>query len=97
MHMFPCPRCAALSIPLDDKFKTGLWQSITCKNCGANLIALPILLALVHFMYVWNVAWLISLYYFEMEWFYYLGIMLEWAAIEAMNIWYMPLAAQRAP
>lgn len=97
MHMFPCPRCEAHSIPLSDKFKTGLWQSIKCKNCGAQLIALPILLALVHFMYVWNVVWLISLYYFDMEWFYYLGIMLEWAAIEAMNIWYMPLAAQRAP
>lgn len=96
MHMFPCPRCEAHSIPLSDKFKTGLWQSITCKNCGAKLIALPILLALVHFMYVWNVVWLISLYYFEMAWFYYLGIMLEWAVIEAMNIWYMPLAAQRA-
>lgn len=95
MHMFPCPRCEAHSIPLIDKFKSGLWQSITCKNCGAQLIALPILLALVHFMYVWNVVWLISIYYFDMAWFYYLGIMLEWAMIEAMNIWYMPLAAQR--
>ncbi len=96
MHIFPCPRCEAHSIPLSDKFKAGLWLSITCKNCSASLIALPILLALVHFMYVWNVVWLISAYYFEMEWFYYLGIMLEWAVLEAMNIWYMPLAAQRA-
>jgi len=47
-------------------------------------------------MYVWNVVWLISAYYFDVAWYYYLGIMLEWAAIEAMNIWYMPLAAQRA-
>ena len=97
MHMFPCQRCEAHSIPLIDKFKSGLWVSITCSSCGASLIALPILLALVHFMYVWNVVWLISAYYFEGAWFYYLGILLEWAVLEALNIWYMPLAAQRSP
>lgn len=95
MHHFTCPRCQTQSIPLGDKFKAGLWQAISCKNCGARLIALPILLALVHFMYVWNVVWLISLRYFDMEWYYYVGIMLEWAVIEAMNICYMPLAVQR--
>lgn len=96
MHMFTCPRCKAQSIPLSDKFKSGLWQTISCKSCGAKLIALPILLALLHFTYVWNVAWLCTFYYFDLSGFYYAGLILVWALIEAMNVWYMPLAAIRS-
>ena len=42
MHMYKCPRCHTLSIPLKDKYRTGIWGIVYCEHCKAKLCAYPI-------------------------------------------------------
>lgn len=96
MHNFPCPRCQTHSITFKDKFRADLWIPIFCSNCGAKLTALPILLALLHGVYVWNVLWLYATYKFDLTVWWYPIVMVEWVVFELLSIWYMPLAVLRA-
>lgn len=96
MHNFPCPRCETHCITFKDKFRSGLWIPIFCSNCGAKLTALPILLGLLHGVYVWNVLWLYATYTFDLSVWWYPIVMVEWVVFELLSIWYMPLAVLRS-
>lgn len=96
MHNFPCPRCQAHSITFKDKFRADLWIPIFCSNCGAKLTALPILLGLLHGVYVWNVLWLYATYTFDLSVWWYPIVVVEWVVFELLSIWYMPLAVLRS-
>lgn len=95
MKFFTCPKCKEESIPFRDKYFASIWMNIYCSNCGARLCAEPIIMALLYFVYVWLAAWFIMWALAEESWVPIAWLIPLWAAVDFLNVWYMPLMVMR--
>ena len=93
--MFQCPRCREESISYKDKYRAGLWQTITCPRCHARLCANPWILMLLHMVYVWNVVWFYGLYHFEHNAIYFAFMAVGWLVLDVLNLQLVPLSVMR--
>lgn len=90
--MIECPCCKQTCISLGEKYKLGIWKTVHCRQCGAKLTAHPIALALVDFVYVWNVSWFGVLAYIEKDMNYLLYLVIGWLVVDIINLMVVPLA-----
>lgn len=96
--MFTCPRCQKDTISWKQKYLTNLWRTINCPQCGTRLTALPLVLLIMHMLYVWNVLWFVALYMFgtpthDPMWFVYMVVV--WVVLDVATLNLVPLAAMR--
>jgi len=95
MRMYKCPHCRTLSIPLKDKYRTGVWGVIYCRHCKAKLCAYPILLGALYVVYTWDIMWFFGLYYFTRNLMDFVYMILGWLTLDALNVSFMPLAVMK--
>ena len=93
--MFKCPRCRNDSISVMNKYKAGLWLTITCPRCETRLCAYPWLLMGLHLVYLWNILWFIGLFLAEGNPVYLLYMVAGLVLLEIANVKFIPLAAMR--
>lgn len=96
MARFKCPNCKQETLSTIDKYRLGLWMTVTCDQCGARITALPLLLMLLWFFHAWNIIWWSALVYLNHSLHYLIFMVICWASLEAININLMPLATLRA-
>lgn len=89
-----CPHCNAKTFSWWDKYRTGKWAILHCRECGGRVCAQPLVLAALYFFYVWDVVLFGYLAYLDSLW--YLAVMVAgWLILDYFSI-YVPLAALRA-
>lgn len=93
--MFPCPHCNKPTISLKQKYLAGKWFSIYCSHCSGRICAYPILLAVMSFMYVWDVAYFGVAAIWEQNWFYIGLLIFFWLLLDVFNH-YIPLQAMKS-
>ena len=94
MASIPCPHCGEKSFSWWDKYRTGKWALLHCKACDGRVCAQPIVLAVLYFLYVWDVVLFGYLAYLDSVW--YLAVMLAgWLILDYFSI-YIPLTPLRA-
>lgn len=95
MARFNCPHCKEPTLSWLDKYQLGLWMTKTCRNCGARISAVPLVLMAMHFIYAWNVLWWGALVHFNDSYHYVIYMAVCWVILDALNVAYMPLASLR--
>jgi hypothetical protein len=95
MHMYKCPRCRTMSIPLKDKYRAGIWGIVYCDHCKAKLCAYPLLLAALYVVYVNDIIWFAGLYYFTKNFMDLVYMVIGWLMLDAFNVSFMPLAVMK--
>lgn len=94
MASINCPHCGAKTFSWWDKYLTGKWAILNCKECGGRVCAQPLIMAALYFLYMWDVVLFGYLAYLDSLW--YLAVMLGgWLILDYFSI-YVPLAALRA-
>ena len=96
MTKFPCPHCNKLTISLKQKYLAGKWFNIHCDACLGRSCAQPIILALMSFLYVWNVFYFSVVAYLERSW-YFVGILIVLWLILDYFCHYIPLQRMKSP
>ena len=91
MSHFVCPRCGEKTISLKDKFRAGKWLKIKCSNCGGDLCAQPLVLAVLYFALTWDIVLFGFLTIYDKNWVYGLTMIIGWLIIEYF-ISYVPLS-----
>lgn len=98
--MFTCPRCREDTVSYKDKYLADLWRTIKCPRCGARLTAYPVILLIMHMLYVWNVMWFLGMFMlneplYDPMWFVYMAVV--WVILDFLTLQLVPLAALREP
>lgn len=89
-----CPHCNAKTFSWWDKYRTGKWAILHCRECGGRVCAQPLVLAALYFFYVWDVVLFGYLAYLDSLW--YLAVMVAgWLILDYFSV-YVPLTALRA-
>ena len=96
MPKYKCPSCKEETISLKEKYLTGMWMTTTCNSCGARVAALPLVLMLIWFCYVWNVIWWVGMSVFNGSWHYMIYMVVGWLILDFLNVNLIPLASLRA-
>ena len=93
MASIPCPHCKAKTFTWWDKYRAGKWMLLKCPQCGGRACAQPIVLAVLSFIYVWDVMLFGYLAYLDSLW--YLAVMTAaWLILDYFSI-YVPLSPLR--
>lgn len=95
MASIPCPHCDENTFSWWDKYRTGKWQLLHCRQCGGRVCAQPIVLALLYFMYIWDVLLFGFLAYMDSLW-YLLVMAVGFLILDYFSV-YVPLASLRTP
>lgn len=94
MVAYECPHCKKLTIPLGKKYLAGKWANIHCAQCGGRSCAQPVLMAVLYFLYVWDVM-LFGTVAFEKQSLFFVGVMVSgWLTLDWFNL-YIPLVAMK--
>ncbi len=98
---FECPHCHEKTFTLKDKLLAGKWAAITCKACGGRSCAQPVVLAVLYFLYVWDVVLFGYVAYVKFQVgqptvaMIYVGVLVVgWLILEFFGL-YIPLARMR--
>jgi len=94
MASISCPHCGEKTFSWWDKYLTGKWGLLHCRQCRGRVCAQPIVLALLYFLYVWDVVLFGFLAYLDSLW-YLLVMAAGWLILDYFSI-YVPLTALRA-
>ena len=99
---FQCPACQQESISYTQKFLLGKWATTHCAACGARLCAHPVVLAILYFLYIWDVMLFGYLGFVEYQLnhptlsiIYAIALVLGWAFLEFLTAW-VPMAKMKA-
>lgn len=94
MPSLPCPHCGQKTFSWWDKYRASKWAMLSCSSCGGRVCAQPIVLAVMYFLYVWDVVLFGFLAYLDTLW--YLAVMaVVWLILDYFSL-YIPLTALRA-
>lgn len=88
-----CPHCQQKTFSWWDKYKTGKWAVLMCTNCGGRVCAQPVVLAVLSFLYVWDLMLFGYLTYLDSLW-YLLVMIVVWLVLDYFSF-YVPLSALR--
>jgi hypothetical protein len=89
-----CPHCNQATIKFGQKIKAGKWQDIYCDECGGRSCTQPIVLAIMYFLYVWDITFFTFMAVYE-ESFVYVGVMVVLALLLEFFIYYIPLSRMK--
>ena len=89
-----CPHCEAKTFNWLDKYKTGKWMILTCRNCGGRVCAQPIVLSILYFLYVWDLMLFGYLAYIDSA-SYLIAMLVIWLILDYFSL-YVPLTALRS-
>ena len=93
MNSIACPHCGEKTFSWWDKYRTGKWALLRCSSCKGRVCAQPIVLAVLYFLYVWDVVLFGYLAYLDSLW-YLLVMLVGWLILDYFSV-YVPLAALR--
>jgi len=96
MTKFPCPHCNNLTLSLKQKYLVAKWQDVQCDACRGLSCAQPVVLALMSFIYVWDVLYFGVVAYAEHSWAF-IGMMLSIWLILDFFCHYIPLSRLKSP
>jgi len=96
MTNFPCPHCNNLTLSLKQKYLAAKWQDVHCDACRGRSCAQPVILALMSFIYVWDVLYFSVVAYAEHSWAF-IGMMLAIWLILDFFCHYIPLSRLKSP
>ncbi|HEC18663.1 MAG TPA: hypothetical protein ENI97_04905 [Gammaproteobacteria bacterium] len=89
----PCPHCAQKTFSWWDKYLAGKWVLLYCKECRGRVSAQPIVLAVLYFLYTWDVVLFGYLAYLDSLW--YLAVLAGgWLILDFFSL-YVPLSPLR--
>jgi len=94
MEKAECPHCGEATITARLRFRAGKWLDIYCPKCGGRSCAQPIVLAIMYFMHVWNLAFFGFMAVYESSWIYF-SIMVVLSLILEFFIMFIPLSRMR--
>ncbi len=89
-----CPHCSENSIRPLARWIAGHWKDIYCPRCEGRIAMQPIVLALLYFVYVWNVLFFGFMAWYESSWVY-AALLIVGAIILEVFIYYIPLVRLR--
>ncbi|MBL1278503.1 MAG: hypothetical protein COB30_020710 [Ectothiorhodospiraceae bacterium] len=93
MASIACPHCGEKTFSWWDKYLTGKWGLLRCTACKGRVCAQPIVLAVLYFLYVWDVVLFGYLAYLDSLW-YLLVMLVGWLILDYFSV-YVPLTALR--
>jgi len=93
MAAIPCPHCQQKTFSWRDKYRAGKWAILHCPACGGRACAHPVLIAVLYFLYVWDVMLFGFLAYLDSPW-YLAGMAIGWLILDYFSL-YLPLAPMR--
>lgn len=93
MATIPCPHCQEKTFSWWDKYLAGKWKLLHCPQCGGRVCAQPIVLAVLYFLYVWDVMLFGFLAYLDSLW-YLLVMVVGWLILDYFSV-YVPLSPLR--
>lgn len=94
MASIACPHCGENTFSWWDRYLTGKWAVLRCSNCDGRVCAQPIVLAVIYFLYVWDVVLFGYLAYLDSLW-YLLVMLVGWLILDYFSV-YVPFSALRA-
>jgi len=94
MASIPCPHCEQKTFGWWDKYLLGKWVLLNCRQCKGRVSAQPIVLAVLYFLYVWDVVLFGYLAYLDSLW-YLLVMVVGFLILDYFSV-YVPLAPLRA-
>ncbi|MDH5217800.1 MAG: hypothetical protein OEX19_08895 [Gammaproteobacteria bacterium] len=95
MSLALCPACNKESITIKQRLKASHWMDIYCNECGSRFAMQPIVLALMHFVLVWNFYFFGFMAVYEKSIVYAGLFFLGWGILEFFAA-YIPLVKLRA-
>jgi hypothetical protein len=93
MASISCPHCEQKSFGWWDKYLTGKWFVLRCRQCSGRVCAQPIVLGALYFLYTWDVVLFGYLAYLDSLW-YLLVMVVGWLILDYFSV-YVPLSPLR--
>ena len=93
MASIACPHCGEKTFGWWDRYLTGKWAVLHCSECNGRVCAQPIVLAVIYFLYVWDVVLFGYLAYLDSLW-YLLVMLVGWLILDYFSI-YVPFSPLR--
>ena len=91
-----CPHCKKSTISLKKRYLATKWCSIYCDACSGRICTHPIVLAVLSFLYVWDVLLFGTLFFQTHDWVYIAALTVIWLILDYFSM-YIPLAPMKPP
>lgn len=91
-----CPHCKNSTISLKKRYLATKWCNIYCDACSGRICTQPIVLAVLSFLYVWDVLLFGTLFIETHSWIYIGVLMVIWLILDYFSM-YIPLVSMRPP
>ena len=94
MPMYTCPHCKQPTVTLKQKYLAGKWIDVHCSGCGGRSCQYPVLMAVLYFLYIWDLMLFGYVAYLKQSWEYVVVTLVGILVLDAISL-YIPLAAMK--